>query len=117
MSSLKHCPFCGSAKIMAEGSDTRVAMVCQTCLARGPEVPLLQHCNGGREEWNARAIKWHPASEPPNHKLDVLATDGIVTAVAYHGTAGWMYSEDSYPLDSSYTHWRELPELPDKENK
>lgn len=37
----KRCPWCRSVKILAEGRPVgdmhRVAMVCQTCLARGPE--------------------------------------------------------------------------------
>lgn len=41
---MKSCPFCGGKKIMAEGKTEIIAMVCQQCLARGPELhsPYLE---------------------------------------------------------------------------
>lgn len=48
------CPWCGSEKVMAEGSANRLAMVCQKCLARGPE---FQKTDG--ENWAIALKLWN----------------------------------------------------------
>lgn len=36
---MRSCPFCGSLKLLCEGvANKRAAVVCQKCLAKGPEV-------------------------------------------------------------------------------
>lgn len=35
---IRECPFCGAAKIMSEGGDRDIKMVCQRCLAHGPTI-------------------------------------------------------------------------------
>ena len=49
------CPFCGSAKIMCEGTAKRMAMVCQKCLSHGPEVSVESGRAAVIREWNSRA--------------------------------------------------------------
>lgn len=48
------CPFCGSVRIMAEGTLNGVAMVCQDCLARGPEVASSFGRVAALTAWNRR---------------------------------------------------------------
>jgi hypothetical protein len=48
------CPWCGSDRIMAEGTLSRMAMVCQTCLARGPEVLVWLGRAAALKAWNKR---------------------------------------------------------------
>lgn len=56
------CPWCHGEKIMAEGSDTRIAMVCQKCLARGPEVPVSEGREGALRAWNKSKAELKPAA-------------------------------------------------------
>lgn len=49
------CPWCKSFKIMAEGTDRRIAMVCQGCLARGPEIDAALGRDVALREWNERS--------------------------------------------------------------
>ena len=58
----KKCPWCRSNKIMAEGSDTRIAMVCQKCLCRGPEVPASEGRAGALRAWNKSKAKLTPSA-------------------------------------------------------
>jgi hypothetical protein len=48
------CPFCGSSRIMAEGTLARMSMVCQDCLARGPEVASSFGRVAALTAWNHR---------------------------------------------------------------
>jgi hypothetical protein len=57
----KKCPWCQSEKIMAEGTDKRIAMVCQKCLARGPEVPVSMGREGALRAWNKHKTKFKPS--------------------------------------------------------
>lgn len=54
------CPWCGDEKIMAEGTETRMAMVCQKCLARGPEVNVPEGRGAAVLEWNKAIAKPRP---------------------------------------------------------
>lgn len=60
---IKNCPWCGSTKIMCEGylcGDfvVRCAMVCQKCLARGPEISVNNKNRNKKQPalkvWNKR---------------------------------------------------------------
>jgi hypothetical protein len=48
------CPWCGSEYIFAEGTVKRMAMVCQKCLARGPEIRVEAGRDAAVREWNGR---------------------------------------------------------------
>lgn len=48
------CPFCRSLKIMAEVHGSRIAMVCQKCLARGPECDYKVGREDALLRWNDR---------------------------------------------------------------
>jgi len=61
----KLCPFCRSDKIMVEGSETRIAAVCQKCLARGPEVEASKGRDKAIEAWNLRTLYF---SQPERKK-------------------------------------------------
>ena len=62
------CPWCGSVAVMAEGTDTRVAMVCQKCLCHGPEVRSALGRPGALRAWNKR--------KPPNSANRSAETGG-----------------------------------------
>lgn len=62
------CPFCNAEKVMAEGSETRMAMVCQKCLARGPEVNVEEGRDAAIQEWN-KALR-HPPTPRTKWKCD-----------------------------------------------
>ncbi len=58
MTKPKPCPFCGKLKIMAEGDDRCIAMVCQRCRAHGPFVLKSDGRKMALAFWNQR--KPHP---------------------------------------------------------
>lgn len=81
--SLLACPWCGSEKVMAEGTDKRMAMVCQKCLARGPEVNV----NEGRD-WAIH--RWNKAIRPPTTPKATFKCEncGLPAIHIWYGTAG-----------------------------
>jgi len=50
---------------MVEGSETRIAAVCQKCLARGPEVEASKGRDKAIEAWNLRTLYF---SQPERKK-------------------------------------------------
>lgn len=76
------CPFCNAEKIMAEGSETRMAMVCQKCLARGPEVNVGEGRDAAIHEWN-KALR-HPPTPRTKWKCERC---GMTVAHVWYGTA------------------------------
>lgn len=81
-SDLLACPFCGSEKVMAEGSEKRMAMVCQKCLARGPEVNVSEGRDAAIHEWN-KALR-HPPTPRTKWKCERC---GMTVAHVWYGTS------------------------------
>ena len=76
-SELVSCPFCGSTKIMCEGSDAMAWMCCQKCLAQGPAVSIHRGINtskSARVRWNERAA---------NKKAETSATCDVQQPKTY----------------------------------
>jgi hypothetical protein len=76
------CPFCNAEKVMAEGSEKRMAMVCQKCLARGPEVNVEEGRDAAIHEWN-KALR-HPPTPATKWKCERC---GMTVAHVWYGTA------------------------------
>lgn len=51
----KHCPFCGSSWVTCEGNAICCWMVCQKCLAAGPEVDT----NSSHVPWDVAMKLWN----------------------------------------------------------
>lgn len=72
------CPWCKSSKIMCEGNESRIAMVCQKCLARGPEVPVSAGRYLALKEWNSRKSgKFSKVTCPVCKRLCAVAEFGL----------------------------------------
>lgn len=81
-SALLACPWCDSEKVMAEGTDKRMAMVCQKCLARGPEVNVTEGRDVAIREWNKALRRPH---EKTRYECERC---GMTVALIYYGTNG-----------------------------
>lgn len=81
-SALLACPWCDSEKVMAEGTDTRVYLVCQKCLARGPEVTVAEGRDGAIREWN-KALR-----QPRKETRYVCERCGMTVALVHYMWSG-----------------------------
>ena len=73
------CPFCDSEKVMAEGSETVMAMVCQKCFARGP----MGDVEAGRD---AAIAEWNKAMRQPHQKTRYECERcGMTVTLVYYG--------------------------------
>lgn len=73
------CPWCDDEKIMAEGSETAMAMVCQKCFARGPMVNV----ESGRD---AAIAEWNKAMRQPRQKTRYECERcGMTVSLVYYG--------------------------------
>lgn len=87
------CPWCASDKIAAEGTTERISMVCQKCLARGPEVNAGEGRDAAIKAWNVR----YGCQPNPPHRSEgwVCARCGVtVSHAVYYGKERWKHVQN-----------------------